>query len=242
MATTSSSARATASAPPRERRPAPTRARAYLLPGVGLLGVLLTSMGLSGVNDAPDPHDPPSSVAAHFLGFRDDVLLAAAFGVVAAALVGAFVLGLALRLHRAGAPVAAVGVAVGATFVAGYFGGLHLVYTSLSAYVAAASPEASMALFVVTIMATPAFGAATAVILGSAAVGARRGRVLPAWWSALSAVGALAAVLAVGSYADDGWFYPDVQQQVVGNILLVWLVVTSVVLAVRVRAPEAARS
>jgi MFS family permease len=203
--------------------------------------VLLTSMGLSGVGDAPDPHDSSASTAAHFLAKHDDVLTAAAFGLVAAALVGAFLLGLARRLVRAGAPSAAVGVGVGAAFVAMYFAGLHAVYTSLSAYVAEASPEAAKGLFVLTIMATPAFGAAIALVLGSAALGAWRSGSLPAWWCGITAGAALLAVVAVGSYADSGWFYPDVQQQVVGNILLLWLLVTSVVLAVRARGGRSHR-
>jgi len=202
---------------------------------VGLLGVLFTVMGLSGVGDASDPHDSSASVAAHFLRVHDDVLLAAGFGVVAAALIGAFLLGLARRLASAGAPVAAAGVAVGSVGVAMYFVGLHLVYTSLSSYVAEASPEAAERLFVLKIMATPAFGAALAVVLGSAAVGARRSGMLPTWWCVLTAAGAVVAAVSVGSYADSGWFYPDVQQQVVGTILLVWVLITSVLLAVRAR-------
>ncbi len=220
---------------PRGGARASARLRVYVLPGTGVLGVLLTVMGLSGVGDAPDPHDSSARTAAHFLERHDEISIAAALGVVAAALVGAFLLGLARRLVRAGAPSPAIGVGVGAMLVATYFAGLHLVYTSLSQYVAEASPETAKGLFVVTIMATPVFGAAVALILGSAAVGARRSGVLPAWWCLITAAAGLVAVIAVGSYADSGWFYPDVQQQVVGNILLLWLLLTSVVLAVRTR-------
>jgi hypothetical protein len=198
--------------------------------------VLLTALGWSGVGDAPDPHDPPASVVAHFRDVHDDVLLGAALGVVGAVLVGAFLLGLALRLQRGGAPAAAVGVGAGAVLVVTYLAGLHAVYTSLAVLVADTSPEAAKALFVLTIMVTPAVGAAVAVVLGAAATGAHRLGPLPAWWVVLTALGAGTAAVAVGSYAESGWFYPDVQQQVVGNVLLVWAAVTSVLLAVRARA------
>jgi hypothetical protein len=64
-----------------------------------------------------------------------------------------------------------------------------------------------------TILAVPAFAAATSPLLGSAAFGAWRSGIVPGWWVALSALGAAVAGVSLFGYADKGYFYPDVQQQ-----------------------------
>jgi glucan phosphoethanolaminetransferase (alkaline phosphatase superfamily) len=207
--------------------------RRHLLPATGIVAVPLTMTGLSGVGDAPDPHDPPASMAAHFLDARESVLAAAPFGYVGAALLLAFVLGLAARLRRGGEDRSATVVSTAGLLAAGYLATLQIVYTSLSYQVAAASPEATKALFVPTILAVPALGLVVAALLAAAARGGARTGLLPRWWSAVSAAAAAVAAVAVVSYADSDYFYPDVQQQWVGNILLLWTVGTAVVLATR---------
>ena len=59
------------------RRPAD-----ILLVTVGLGALVLTSIGLSGVGDAPDPHAGAGVIAAWFADRRGDVLLAAPFVVL----------------------------------------------------------------------------------------------------------------------------------------------------------------
>jgi hypothetical protein len=145
-------------------------------------------------------------MSAHLLAYRDDILMAAPFGYLGAAAVTAFSVGLGRRIARrgertAGAVVAAAGTAVGLYFLA-----LHLVYTSLAYQVAGSSAEATKALFVPTIMATPA-------------------RVA-------SAVDAMIAIVRVFGYAETGYLYADVQQQWVGNVLLLWTLVTAATLLV----------
>src|SRR5829696_4477002 len=136
----------------------PRRARRLLLPALGAVAVALTSAGLAGVGDAPDPHDPPTAMAAHFVEARDAVLTSAPFGYVGAALFVAFALGLAARLRSGGEDRSATVVSVAGVLVGGYFAALQVVYTALSYKVAAVSAEGTTALFVPTILAQPAIG------------------------------------------------------------------------------------
>jgi hypothetical protein len=192
----------------------------------------MTSVGLSGIMDAPDPHDPAPSMAAHFLEYRDEILMTAPVGYLAAATVTAFALGLGRRIYRRGERTA--GIVVGASGAAAglYFVLLHLVYTTLAYQVAASSADATKALFVPTIMATPALALATTALLGAAVYGAHRTDMLPRWWRVATAMGAAVALVGVFGFAESGYLYPDVQQQWVGNVLLVWLFVTAVTLLV----------
>jgi hypothetical protein len=110
---------------------------------------------------------------------------------------------------------------------------LQVVYTSLAYQVAAVPPMRRKRSFVPTIMATPAFALVTSALLGSAAYGAYRTGVLPRWLRAATAVGALVAAVGVFGYAETGYLYPDVQQQWVGNALLLWADIAGVTLLVR---------
>ena len=56
---------------------------------------------------------------------------------------------------------------------------VYVIDTALVAQVAVTSPEATKALFVLTILAAPVFGLGVAVTLGGAAYGATRARLLP---------------------------------------------------------------
>ena len=205
-------------------------------PLIGIAGFLLTVAGLAGVGDAPHPLQSGASMAAHFQQVDTAVLTSAPLGQLGAVALAAFMLALARRLHRSGATIAGTAVAAGGLVAASYLLVLHAVYASLAYAVAASSAEATKALFVATILAVPAFGIGVAVALGGAAYGAATSHLLPAWWSATSGIGAVVAAFAVVSYADSGFFSPDVQQQVVGNVLLLWLIVTAATIAMRPHA------
>lgn len=214
------------------------RHRRATLPLIGIAGFALTAAGLTGVGDAPHPTQSDASIAAHFDHVRTAVLASAPLGQLGAVAIGGFVLALARRLHRVGA--AGFGLTtVGGLIAASYLLLLHVVYATLSYEVATSSAPATKALFVSTILAVPLFGLGIAVALGAAAYGAARSHLLPAWWSVISGTGAIVAALAVVSYADSGFFSPDVQQQVTTNVLLSWLLMTAVTLATR--RPDADR-
>ncbi len=206
------------------------RAR-YLVPALGVLALVLTLAGLSGLGDAPAPHVDASFVADHFQDVHDAVLASAPLGTLGAVALGGFLLALARRLHGRGESVAALLVVTGGFIAASYFLFVHVMYTSLADSVAATSPEVAKALFIPTILAVPVLGLGVAVALGAASYGASRTDVLPRWWSLVSAGGAAVAAVSVFSYADSNFFSPDVQQQVVSGVLFVWLILTAVVLA-----------
>jgi hypothetical protein len=50
--------------------------------------------------------------------------------------------------------------------------------------------------------------------------------LLPRWWAALSAAGALVASVGMVGFAESGYLYPDVQQQWSAQVLVLWLLVT----------------
>ncbi len=210
----------------------------YPVPLVGVVGVLLTIMALSGVGDAPAPYDEPASMAAHFQTVRDDVLFTAPMGILGAAAMAAFVLALARRLHVAGEPGAATAVVSGGVVVVSYFLFVYVIDTALVYQVAVTSPEATKALFLLTIMAAPVLGLGVAVTLGGAAYGARRSQLLPGWWTVASVVGAAFGAIAIFSYARNEFFSPDVQQQTAGNALFLWILLTAGALFVRSRRAE----
>jgi len=202
------------------------------LPLIGIAAFLLTAAGLAGVGDAPHPKQPGASIAAHFQQVSTAVLVSAPLGQLGAVAVAGFVLALARRLHRADRSAVWL-MAAGGLIASSYLLLLHVVYTSLANEVASSSAETTKAFFVGTVMAVPVFGLGVAVVLGGAAFAAARSHLLPAWWAATSGTGAILAAPAVISYADSGFFSPDVQQQVVTNVLLLWLLVTAATLATR---------
>lgn len=215
------------------------RPRHKAVSSIGLAGFLLTVAGLAGVGDAPHPLESEASIAGHFRQVGTAVLTTAPLGQLGAVALAGFVLALARQLRRRGAPIAATAVTAGGLVAAGYLVVVHVVYASLAYAVAASSAGATKALFVATILAVPAFGIGVAAALGGAAYGAATSRLLPAWWTVISAVGAVVAALSILSYADSGFFSPDVQQQVVGNVLLMWLAVTAATLFRRGHAAPA---
>lgn len=94
----------------KERR---RRAARYVMPLLGVMVFLLTTAGLSGVGDAPAPHDSAASMSAYFPEVDDAVLASAPLGTLGAVALAAFVLALARRLHRRDETVAAVMVVTG---------------------------------------------------------------------------------------------------------------------------------
>lgn len=205
----------------------------YVVPLLGVMAVVFTLAGLSGLGDAPPPHVDAAFMADHFQDVDDAILASAPLGTLGAVALGAFVLALAQRLHRSGESMAAMVVFTGGFIAVSYFLFIHVIYTSLADSVAATSPEVTKALFIPTILAVPVLGLGTVLVLGGAAYGASRTQVLPRWWSVASVVGAAIAAVSIFSYADEDFFSPDVQQQVVSGVLFVWLIVTSVGLARR---------
>ncbi|MGD9796806.1 MAG: hypothetical protein AB7H43_04110 [Acidimicrobiia bacterium] len=195
-------------------------------PAFGIATFVLTPLALAGVGDAPDPHLGDAEITAWFTLHRDAVLASAPFGYLTALAIGLFSFGLAAELSVR--PAAAV--RAGGSIAAGYFAFLQVAYTTL-AYGGDAG-----GLFVATILTVPVFAIGVALLLGGAAGGGIR----PRWLSRLAAAGAVAVTPAVLSFADSGWLSPDVEQQVVANGLLLWLLLAGIRLTGRRSTPAAA--
>jgi hypothetical protein len=146
-----------------------------------------------------------------------------------------FVAAFALRLVRAGEHAAGIAVGAGLTTVVAYLLALHTVYLSLSYGIAAESAGVTKGLFVATILAVPVFGLGVATLLFAAALGSRRANLMPKLWQLATLGAGTLCTISVFSYADSGFFSPDVQQQLVAHVLLIWLTTTSVVGAIAER-------
>ncbi|MEO5839562.1 MAG: hypothetical protein ABIQ73_01520 [Acidimicrobiales bacterium] len=78
-------------------------------------------------------------------------------------------------------------------------------------------------------------GAGVAALLGGLAWGDRKARVAPRWITVASAAAAVAGLLSLVSFAERGFWSPDVQQQISGNVMLLWPLLTGAALAWRSR-------
>lgn len=116
---------------------------------------------------------------------------------------------------------------------AAYFAGIHVVLTTVAYEVAATSAGTAKALFVGTILAVPLLGVGVTALLGGLAWGDRRATLVPRWLVLVSAAGAAMGFSALVSFGQSGLFSPDVQQQVSGNVVLLWPVLTGGALAWR---------
>jgi hypothetical protein len=212
-----------------------------LLSMSALIASVATAAGWTGVGDAPNPHRPATEISQHFLSSRDRVLNSAGFGYVGALAFVGFVYLFARRLHRSGAVTSARFLIVGGVTTASYLVLLQVLWTTLSYDVAANSPEASKAVFDVTILAAPVLGIGVTMTLLGAAIGASRARLMPRWWTFPSAAIGVLTALAMVAFADSGFASPDVQQQLIGNALIAWLIMTAAVVATRRRKPRIPR-
>jgi len=206
-----------------------------------LVASVATAAGWTGVGDAPHPQRPAAEISQHFVSSRDRVLNSGGFGYVGALAFVGFAYLFARRLYRRGAVTSAHFLIVGGAITASYLVLLQVLWTTLSYEVAANSPEASKALFDVTILAAPVFGIGVSMTLLGAAIGALRARLMPRWWTFASAAIGVLVALAMVAFEDSGFASPDVQQQLIGNALIAWLIVTAAVVATRRQRPRIPR-
>ena len=187
----------------------------------------MTLAAVAAAGDTPDPHDSAASMGAYFARHRTDFLNAAPAGYVGAAAIAGFVLVLAAELRAVDQHMAAVVTVISGLAAAAYLVFLQVAYTSIAFNVGAAGTAAA-ALFLPTILAVPAWGAAVGSMLLTVAYAAWKTRLFPRWYSCVSLLGGLLSLLALAGHANSGYLYPDVQQQYVVNVLLLWLLVTAI--------------
>lgn len=207
--------------------PTTTDGRRWLPAGLAATALLLISIGLSGIGDAPDPHAPMNEIADWFTVRRTDILLAAPFGYLGALAIVALSVVLASPRQRATTTMSGRVLIAGGVITATYLFGVHLGWSANAYLIAGSSPQSAKVVFVMTITSVPLFALGVGLMAGAAAVHASP--VVGRWWRVASA--AVAAISSVGmiAIADRGFFSPDVQQQTIGNVLLAWLLITAVV-------------
>jgi hypothetical protein len=120
----------------------------------------------------------------------------------------------------------AIGAAIAAVAVIDI--GMLLQYATLSYVVGSEAPASAKAMFELTLLTVPIVGVPFLVLIGSVAwTEYRRHRITVRLVVSLIAMLALATT--PFSYAEHGAFSPDVQQQVLFNTLILWLIVSDIV-------------
>ena len=194
---------------------------------VAAFGVVVLMVGLSAFGDTPDTRDPTDEVAAWFTDHRTAVL----FGVVAVGVAFFAVLDVALRAvddadrRPARLAQAALTVAVAVVFL-----GLLLPYAGLAYVVGEESPESAKAIFSLTLVSTPILALALAVAFGTIAWQGHRAGSARRWFIVVTGVAAALFAWGACSWMARGPMSPDVQQQVVFQTLVIWLVCAGVAL------------
>ena len=211
------------------------RHRRWLAGGLALTAMVLTVIGLSGLGDAPNPHASAVEIGEWFTARRADILVAAPFGEAGALSIVVLAAVLADAHRRAAATASARALVAGGVIAATYLFGAHLGWTANAYLIADSSPQGAQAVFAMTITSVPVFALGVTLMAGASA--AHRGSpVAGGWWRAARAPVATRSSVGRSAMADRGYFSPDVQQQVIGNLLLAWLLITAIAAFVPARA------
>ena len=112
-----------------------------------------------------------------------------------------------------------------------------LAWVMLGFQVAANTPTTAKALFVITIVSPTLQGPFAAALAASVGFAALVRGVFARWFAIGSFVAAVVMLPAAFAYRSSGFLYPDVQQQLVGQIFLLWVLVAAI-LVVRRPAPR----
>jgi hypothetical protein len=192
----------------------------------GVLAGVLFFVGAASLGDAPDTRSTTEQIAAYFVTNRNSIFMAVvAFGAAAFSLLW-FAARERARSATGGASLSGDLAFGAAVIAAGVFEvGMVLQYATLAYVVGAEAPDSAKAMFELTLLTAPIVSVPLMVLIGSTAWTEHRRHGA----SARFVVSVVALVLLVPSpfsFADHGAFSPDVQQQVVFNVLIVWLIVS----------------
>ena len=191
----------------------------------------LFSFGMLG--DTPDTRDSSERIATYFVDHSTSVfvgLVGMTVGVCALLVFGS---SLAQHFGTTGEGVASRVAQSASTIIAALIvATMAVVYAALAYVVGAEAPASAKGLFELTLVGTPVVAAPISLLCATTAWVVLRG-THRRWFGWLSV--ALAIVLAVGamSFATKGLFSPDVQQQVVFESFIAWLITTGIVLGRR---------
>jgi hypothetical protein len=132
------------------------------------------------------------------------------------------------RAHRGGGSLAGDLSATGAVVAIAVIGvGMLLQYATLSYVVGSEAPGSAKAMFELTLLTAPIVSVPLLVLIASVAWTERRTHGVTVRF-AVSVIAVLVLIASPFSFASHGLFSPDVQQQIVFNTLILWLIVTDV--------------
>jgi hypothetical protein len=197
-----------------------------------MLAALTLSTGSSMLGDTPDTRDSTDAIAQYFLQHRSSVFLGSLLMTVAFVALTAIAFVLAEQIEDDGRQLISQLVPAAAMVtLAVYLIAILLSYLTLSYVIGAEAPGSAKAIFELTLVATLVISWPLAALVGTVGIGLARCDRSRTWFLVLSTT--IATVFAAGtaSFAHDGWFSPDVQQQVVFSATATWLL--AVGLAVR---------
>jgi hypothetical protein len=194
-----------------------------------VIGGVLFLFGAASLGDAPDTRASTEQIADYFVVHRNSVFLAVI--LLGAATVALLWFAATERRRAAGggqgfSGALTIGAAVAVIAVIEV--GMVLQYATLSYVVGAEAPDSAKAMFELTLLTAPIVSVPILVLIASVA------------WTELQSHGvtvrfvvsviALVVLAATPfSFAEHGAFSPDVQQQVVFDTLVLWLVVGDLV-------------
>ena len=195
----------------------------------GVVGGVLFLFGAASLGDAPDTRASSEQIADYFVRHRNSVF--AAVVLLGAATMALLWFAARERRRAAGAAqgftgdvtMAAAIAAVGVVAL-----GMVLQYATLSYIVGSEAPASAKAMFELTLLTAPVVGVPLLVLIGSVAWTELRRQGVTVRF-VVSVIAVVVLLPTPFSFADHGAFSPDVQQQVVFDTLILWLVVGDVV-------------
>jgi hypothetical protein len=193
--------------------------------GAGVAGAVFVLAGISAVGDAPDPHDSASSIAAYFVRNQTAIFTSSTLVTLGGLAIVVFLAGARERLRDVDAPVLATVTFAAGTGIVALLVLNEMMYVTLAYTRGRTDPATAKSLFTLTIISSTVQAPLCAALFGAVSIVAFRHAILPRWFAWTGVVGAVALLPAAVSYGDTGFFYPDVQQQVVGQLFLLWLLI-----------------
>ena len=207
----------------------------------GIIGVVLLVIGILITGQPPDIDADATTVADFFKDNRDQVLwgiFIQALGVLSIIwFIGA--LGATMRDAGEGRLAAVMGIAFAITFSIGAVAALTRGALAFS-IAEASDPGISLSFYRLggyLDTASNVIGAAIFLAVGGAVV---RTGLVAKWWGWLSGLAGLWAILSSTAWARDGFWSPDGAGFVTFIVFLVWALVTSILLTMKMREQPAA--
>jgi len=194
----------------------------------GLTTAIGLMAGLSALGDTPDTRASTETIAAYFVNHHTSVLVGAV--LMATAACALLVFGASLVERWASNGVNGRTLQSATTLMASLIFVLMVtVYVVLTYVVGSEAPDSAKPLFEMSLVATPVIAVVLALFYAATALATLRGDARR-WFAYLTAALSPIMMMSAMSFAARGPFSPDVQQQVVFETLIAWLVTASIVL------------